>query len=264
MKKLALLLSLGVASVAFGQVPADYNPAAPDWTKVALSDKSINIRQSPSTTAAKLMYNGNDIEDYDVPLMEYAVWSTRAATRGWEVMPFSGPAPIMAEKNGWYQLAGEGAGYTPGWVSAKLCTTAAIVPVSRKDAPNSEFLRWLDGEYQGFVIRGFVNSVNDDCTLCIGKLVDGFVVYGYEFYTADVITSPTGKTKLNRRGEWFQLACPHDGFDYVFDLQKLSAANIDIIMKNAKPLENCKKYDFCYRDASSGEIIRFETQVSSK
>lgn len=201
MKKQLVCMILAVTSlVAVGQVNVPFEVKAPAWTKIAICETGNGaiIRQQPSATAAKMMYNENAIEDYETPVQNFAVWSTRKATGGWVNHMFYGDAPVMKVSGEWLKLADIGPHRTPAFVAAKLCKQTDILKLPGSFKSNN-YIRLLNGDKEGYGLSLMYNEMDGTAEIWIGRLANGFLVCPYVLRFDDVVESNNGKASIERK-----------------------------------------------------------------
>lgn len=176
----SLLTVLGCGAVS---LPFDV-PAPPAWNKVAecTAQGGVNLRKAPSTTAPKLVYNENSIEDYDVPVIYYGYWGNKTGGPV-QSIKFEGSAPVVAEQAGWVKLLNEGPKReSDAWISAKFCKVAEITPITSASSGNRNFILLnvpgTDGTYGVYMVT---DDMNGEASFYIGRLRDGKMVCPYVF-----------------------------------------------------------------------------------
>ncbi len=180
MKKffLIILLSLAVCHINAASLPFSVEPVK--WTKLAKNNTDgVNIRKSPSTTAARYVYNPQPTDAADGE----GYWST-AKLKGDEiVITFQGIAPVLSEVEGWNELKGIGPGGSNGWVNAKYCDLVNLKGRSQKvvpgeyNTPDLLWVRYKDGDL--YCIYYEYNEMDGFCAFYIGREIDGYVVCPY-------------------------------------------------------------------------------------
>lgn len=249
-----LALTAIVTALGCSAATLPFNVKAPAWTKIAVceTEGGVNIRQRPSATAPKLVYNEAKIEDYDTPVIYYGYWATKS---GGSIYPitFDDVAPIVSEQSGWLELFEIGPKKeSNGWVSSKYCKVVEPTPISAAEKSASPAFMFLntDGNVEGqYAIFLTIDEMNSDATFYIGRLVDGKIVCPYFYncildYQEDNSTDPT-QFKRNEYGvEEFLLTrqglvINQDEWSYSCtpNLSKFTSQMIDSVIKQAKPLE---------------------------
>lgn len=220
------------ASTAYAVV-LPFDVEAPKWTMVAEceTEGGINIRQQPSTTAARTVVDESNIDDYDIPLCEYTYWSKAPARGSVSVYTFQGEAPIVSEKNGWLELYGIGPKNGNGWVSAKFCKKRAVVPFT-----NPEFVRVFENGGQKYAVNVDCNEMTGILTFYVGKYVNGFLVCPYAFVASGYNYSENGKTYFE--GDCLYFTRAED--EYTPNASKLPQNVIDYIIRKATPISTPK------------------------
>lgn len=234
LKKVAVAaIAVLSASTAYAVVlPFDVD--VPKWTMVAecYSEGGINIRQQPSTTAARTVYDENKVDDYDIPLCEYTYWSKSPARGSVSVYTFQGEAPIVSEKNGWLELYGIGPKHSNGWVSAKFCKKRAIKPYTCYP----DYFRTIEKNGQTFGVDVECNEMDGTVTFYVGKLVNGFIVCPYAFFVPSYNYSENGKTYFD--GDCFYFTRAED--EYTPRASKLPQDVVEYVIRKATPLSTPK------------------------
>lgn len=157
----------------------------------AIADEGAMIRKLPSATAPRALVNWAVVDNYHIPVNNYTYWST--ATPKGEVQPdkFTGPATIVSENNGWYEIAGIGPKGVSGWVSAKEC--AALTPQPLTAEILNEQYGYTTTTHGGntFVIYFESNEMDGDAVLRLGTLDDNKVTFIQAFYISAYENSAT-------------------------------------------------------------------------
>lgn len=254
MRKTFLALTAIVSALGCSAATLPFNVKAPAWTKIAVceTEGGVNIRQRPSATAPKLVYNEAKIEDYDTPVIYYGYWGTKS---GGSIIPitFDDVAPIVSEQSGWLELLDKGPRKeSNGWVSSKYCKVVEPTPISATEKtlyPSLMFLN-TDSSVEGqYAVLLTIDEMNSEATFYVGRLVEGKIVCPYAFdcvliYDYDNNTAPTGFKKNEYGVDEFVLT--KQGLSYVKtewgeqdspDLSKFTPQMIDFVIKQAKPLE---------------------------
>lgn len=241
MKNLVLTFIITVCSLASAAAVKPFEVNAPAWKQLATTGSAtgINIRQSPSATAPRLMYDEMDMPDYQTPIAEYAKWSDRKPGGTFMARTFMAGeyCPVLKNENGWIQLAGIGPNYTPGWVSAKYCSLSDIAPITKEQIDSSgEFLP-LNGNDSGYIIYMIADEMEEMATFYIGKALDGKIICPYILPLA--IESASGST-TSISDNRLLLSSVHGQEDLptLPDLRKLPSGLIDMITSGATALEH--------------------------
>lgn len=223
-------------SITAFAAPPQFEVQSPTWTKIAISTNpdGINIRKSPSTSAPKLVYDENKIEDYDVPLACLGFWSSAPARGSVHAIPFNGPAPIVRESNGWYEIEGIGANCSgSGWVSAKLCKAIEPAPITRQSKENSPWFVWLPDNGNGtYAIQLDYNEMDGCATFYVGRLKDGKIICPYMLHC--FYAEPGDMPQIRQEGEGFILSFKPDYYnedEYTLDLRRFSNNLLNQIVK---------------------------------
>ncbi len=176
------------------------------WNKVAVStnDMGINIRQKPSVTAPKLVYNEAKIEDFHTPLSVYAYWSSRPARGSIVAVPFTGPGIVAGERSGFYEIYGAGKDGS-GWVSAKLCRTYPLLPIDARWIGGCQFLRAMGPDWADLVIYCEFNEMDGDVMFYVGKISGKIIDFPYSLYVENVETGSSRPTSLTKAGDGYKL-----------------------------------------------------------
>lgn len=258
MKKNFIIAIILLSSLYCNAVTLPFNaPAPPSWTKVAecTAENGVNVRKFPSTTAPRMVYNENMIEDYETPVIYLAYWGS---TTGGTIHPvtFQGIAPVVSEQPGWIQLLNEGPKRkSNAWVSSKYCKVSEITPIT----PDTN-LRSLDfmllptpsGVEGTYGILMCTDDLNAEVIFYVGRLVDGRIVCPYVYccgyydntQCADE-NAPCSLVKddieygyrltFNRQGAT-GIETEY-GVSFYPDINKLPAEIISFIVKEAKPVD---------------------------
>lgn len=158
--------------------------------KFVKSDKGVNIRQKPSTSAPRAIYDVGEADlamDFGGDIIDVAFWSSAAPTRNRKPMEFYGPGIVAREENGWYEIKGlapQNKGN--GWVSAKFCTPYIPPKITYPNTPSEgTYWKWItgvpgieDGQYA--ICYEFYG---DACPalIYVGKMLDGVLVCPFRF-----------------------------------------------------------------------------------
>lgn len=226
----AMMAVLSATATNAAQLPFDVE--APSWTMLAecTTEGGVNIRQQPSTTAARLVYDENnmDMEDWSA---DGAFWSKATPTGTIHPFTFDYSAPIIMEKNGWLQLYGIGPNGTSGWVSAKYCKKTPIKPFT-----GSDYDRFIEHNGQKYVITIEFNEMTREVKFYVGKMAKGFIVYPYSYTPKNGYDySKNGKTYLENDCLYF----PNNSEGYMPpmpDPKKLSDNSINYLIRKATPM----------------------------
>lgn len=248
-----LALTAIVTALGCSATTLPFNVKAPAWTKIAVceTEGGVNIRQRPSATAPKLVYNEAKIEDYDTPVIYYCYWGTKTGGSIYS-STFTGFAPIVSEQPGWLELLDEGPRKeSNGWVSSKYCKVVEPTLISATEKtlyPSLMFLN-TDSSMEGkYAIYLETDDMNGWATFYIGRLVDGKLVCPYSFqcdYVDDFsnTTDPTAFKKEDGSYRFFLTKCGTSpvtrewGEEDHPDLSKFTPQMIDFVIQQAKPLE---------------------------
>lgn len=200
MKKIFVIAAMATALAATAAVPRDFTVSAPKFNKVVSStaEDGVNIRKAPSTTAPKAVYNEAKIEDYEAPVQTYTYWSTGKTGGSIYADKFQGPAPLVSESDGWYEVYGIGPAndaFHNGWVSAKFCTASDIVPITSQTV--ADYATELRPLGNGLMIYYVADPMNGECKFYVGRLAGGQLVCPYLLY-AEGIEETSGKTTIKK------------------------------------------------------------------
>lgn len=192
-KKISVAMMAVLSVTATNAVELPFDVEAPSWTMYAeyVGDGSgVNIRQQPSTTAARMVVNWNKVDNFQVPLCWFSHWSKATPKSPIESVPFKESAPIISERDGWLQLYGIGPKFSNGWVSAKFCVKKPIKPFTEFDN-----VQTIERNGEKYAIRLIYDGLDDYAEIYVGKYINGFLVAPY-VYTAQCSTSQNGKVYL--------------------------------------------------------------------
>lgn len=181
-----LFVAAGVTAMAAAAAEFPFEVVAPKFSKIAYTKAmgGINIRQFPSATAPRMLYDEAKIEDFETPLSVCGYWSTERPAGTVKAGTFSGPEAVVSEKDGWLEISGIGANGVNGWVSAKYCE---IEPIKPLEAEGELLVMDIDGAQYG-IYMGY--SEMDDYAECyVGRMVDGILVCPYSLII-DIIERP--------------------------------------------------------------------------
>lgn len=248
-----LLLSLLVSSVGISSaVTLPFEVDKPE-VRLVYSENGVNVRQQPSASAKKMIYMEEEA-DFGASEIDVAKWSS-TVPRGYVSLQFYGPAPVVKESAGWYEikdLAPQNQGN--GWVSAKYCkpfTPSPLVYPETYGMQNS--FRWIDNDY-AIVWESAGGSSLDFVIIYIGKVVDGWLVCPYALGTEDhpVIITPAEDgqpTKILPPGaiEYY----PHEWVLAGYDLSEINGESVKVLLENALPIQKPRvfyrsNYDFMF------------------
>lgn len=248
-----LLLSLLLAFVGISNaITLPFDVKTPDM-RLVYSENGVNVRQLPSTSAKKMIYLEEDA-DFGASDIDVAKWSS-TVPRGYSSVQFYGPAPVVKESDGWYEikdLAPQNNGN--GWVSAKYCKPFTPSPIVYPQTYGMESsFKWIDKDY-AIVWESTGGSSLDFVIIYVGKVVDGMIVCPYALGTTDhpVIITPGDDdtpTKILRPGsvEYY----PEDYVLAGYDLSQIDSESITAILDNAQTLQKPRvfykgNYDMIY------------------
>lgn len=191
LRKLFFLV-VAIASLTCSAASLPFDVETPNIKFVTAN--GVNIRKSPSTSAQRLMYNVEDAEmaeEFGGEIIDVTYWSSAAPTAKRKAFPFRGPAKVVSESNGWYEINGYGAeGRGTGWVSASVTkpyTPASIVyPKAPVEYESWKWITGMPGVKDGEYALAF-EWVGDACPaiIYVGKIVNGMLVCPYSFGTAN-------------------------------------------------------------------------------
>lgn len=195
-KFLSALCAIVVSLTASAQIPFDVK--APEWTQLARpnNESGINIRKSPSATAARPMVNWRNVDNYECPLKYFAYWSTAAPKRDVEPVMLTEAAPIVGESNGWLELEGIGAKGENGWVSAKLCSRLTPQPISVSELENNPYRRVIRKDQDVYVLT-LEPVMEPEVQFSLGKLVGNYIISPYCFNVDNMQGRTTGLIREN-------------------------------------------------------------------
>lgn len=236
MKKLLIFAAIASSAVAFA-APKVFNVSAPTWKKIAVATTDgVNMRKAPSTSAPRLIYDEADIFDFQIPLNYYAKWTTVAPKGTQYAISFSGPAPVVSEKDGWVELLKAGPKCEENaWVSAKYCniiTPAPIsYPVKRKLPTYTMIDRGADGIYCVYVSYDEMDSYAE---FYVGRLINGIVVAPYKLDCAVANVDDNKKPGIYKNGDNYEFSFTSAMItDYLPDINKMAPAMIEDIINFA-------------------------------
>lgn len=190
MKKLILASAVAITFSASAQVDNNAPVPAPKYSKIVIcnAQDGVNIRKSPSTTAPRLVYDENKIQDFETPLNYSSYWSSGRIGGTVYAITFNSNAPLVSTADGWYEIAEVGPAtpsetFSNGWVSAKYCSLSDIEPITPKVMEeNTCSLRTFDnGNWTVYFSYNAMEGIYD---ISIGKIVDGQLVCPYNMYAA--------------------------------------------------------------------------------
>ncbi len=259
MKKNFIITIILLSSLYCNAVTLPFNaPAPPSWTKVAecTAENGVNVRKAPATTAPRMVYNENKIEDYDTPVIYYAYWGLKT---GGPIQPvtFQGTAPVVSEQPGWIQLLNEGPKReSNAWVSSKYCKVSDITPITSD--PNLHSIDFMllstpasvEGTYGIYMCT---DEMNGEAIFYVGRLVDGKMVCPYAYCCSyvdstyiDDENTPCSLIKDEYNEHDYRLNITRQGAtrieteyggNFYPDINKLPAEIISFIVKEAKPVD---------------------------
>lgn len=238
MKKIFVIAAMATALAATAAVPRDFTVSAPKFNKVvrSIAEDGVNIRKAPSTTAPKAVYNESKIEDYEAPVQTYTYWSTGKTGGSIYADKFQGPAPLVSESDGWFEVYGIGPAndaFHNGWVSAKFCTASDVVPITSQTV--ADYATELRSLGNGLMIYYVADPMNGECSFYVGRLAGGQLVCPYLLY-AVAIEETSGKTTFRKNEYGAQIIyCNPSEKDIEGPLlEKLTDSTLQLILQQAE------------------------------
>lgn len=224
----------------------NFDVEAPTWTSVAatVSDKGINIRKTPSSSAARPLVDEMKINNYQIPVKYFAEWSTAAPKGNVYALMFEPGeyAPVLKEQNGWYELMGIGAKAGEGWVSAQYCKKYGLQPITKDELKTTGY-KVYSNDSGVYAVSAEYDEMDNYASFSIGKLVNGILVWPYSL-VMDVTVGAEWKINKSDDGYVLQVAkkdCDEYGTP---DISKLPQSVLeDVISKKQKkmaPSYTCK------------------------
>lgn len=203
--------------------------AAPFLKYVKLSATSVNLRQRPTTSSARLVYEENEMGDLSL------TWTTSSRLTSGQSAVNPETLAVMSESGDWYEVAVEDYfGSQRAWVMKKFCQDITTRPLS---ASETLFKLISSGPYTGYFLGA--EEVEGGFKLCIGKVQDGFwIVARTAFFSIDETAS---STTINEGyivfGRQYQK-------DYSLNLDKViaDAPLLKRIMDSCNQFERCAAY----------------------
>lgn len=257
MKMTLIAVAAAITAIGCQAATLPFNVTAPSWNKIAqcTTQGGVNIRKAPSTTAPKMVYNENKIEDYDCPVIYYGYWSTKSGGAV-QSITFDGVAPVVSEQPGWVELLNQGPRYeSNGWVSAKYCQVSQTAPIRESGNPKAvNFIILNTGsDVNGtYALYMTTDEMNGLASFYLGRIADGKLVCPYLFecdYNYDMANgqNPPSFTK-NEYGGYTYTATKKGmsgyatewGEEYAPDINKLTTEQLNLIISQAKPLPKAK------------------------
>lgn len=258
MKMTLIAVAAAITAIGCQAATLPFNVTAPSWNKVAqcTTRGGVNIRKAPSTTAPKMVYNENSIEDYECPVIYYGYWSTKSGGAV-QSITFDGVAPVVSEQPGWVELLNQGPKYeSNGWVSAKYCKVSEVTPIQASGNPS--YIKFMllntpgiEGTYAMFLV---CDDMNSEATFYLGRLDNGKVVCPYSYTCSYSFTSydddePTSLKNVGDGEPYYHFHAsskcmsqfqpepnnPDNSYPET-DIHKIPADIIDFAIKNAEPL----------------------------
>lgn len=222
--------------------PPTFTVEAPAWHKLAMSksDEGVNIRKSPSTTAPKLVYDENKIDNYQIPLQFFAHWSS-ATKLGDGVYPLKlvELTPVVGEKNGWLELANVGPQMKEnGWVSARYCDVVTPGSVFPGEYGTDNFM-WLKSDDGNYAIYCTYDEMDGYGAFYVGREIDGMMVFPYRLFCDSFYMDDDKKCDLyiSLKGNKFVYTSAQTSDGMSFDLYKLPEAVRNSIVKRAEKID---------------------------
>lgn len=251
MKRLLLLLVAIVGMTLQSRAQLPFKVEAPKFQKfVKVIAKDVNLRQQPSASSPRLIFQSNLADDC-MDCEPSLVWSNKPLRRGDEPARASILA-VIGESGEWYHVHFYEEYYEPqeAYIMKKFCADMSLRPLSRADinkGNDGDVIQIKSGKYQGLCLMRCWGWY-DATILRIGGYVDGMFVFPYCIeYSTD--WKDSGKTKF---GESYD-----DGEEILFfsdslfsrndeyqsdelDLEKLASntQTLDLLMNN---LNKCDK-----------------------
>lgn len=252
MKKFLLSLTVGMlAAICSMAAPTTFTVDAPKWTKIVVSknQEGVNVRKSPSTSAPKLVYNANSIDDYHCPLSYYSYWSS-APTRGTVYAnTFIGPAPVYSENDGWVEIKNIGPkGQENGWISKSVVNIISPIPLKYQSSPDDNLLRWIPGgnESDGYYAIFFsYDEMEQTADFYIGRLENGLLVCPYALQ-CDYYLYPDQPFKITSNGSQFEINFNRSVMldEYTPSIAKFTDAMIKEIISKAVKINPVAFYNY--------------------
>ena len=234
------------AAAGNANIQLKFDVEAPTWTFVACtaSDKGINIRKTPSPSAARPLVDELKINNYQIPVKYFAEWSIAAPKGNVYALMFEPGvyAPVLKEQNGWYELMGIGAKAADGWVSAQYCRKYGLQPITKDELKTTGY-KVYSNDSGVYAVSAEYDEMDNYASFSIGKLVNGILVWPYSL-VMDVTVGAEWKINKSDDGYVLQVAkkdCDEYGTP---DIGKLPQSVIeDVISKKQQkmaPSYTCK------------------------
>lgn len=228
------------AKVSNSGIQFNFEAEAPTWTTVAttVSDKGINIRKTPSSSAARPLVDEMKINNYQTPVKYFAEWSTATPKGDVYAMMFEPGqyAPVLKEQSGWYELKGIGAKGESGWVSAQYCKKYDLQPLTKEDLINFGF-KVYSSESGVYAVSVGYDEMDGYALFSLGKVVNGILVTSY-LMDMDVTVGNEWKVIKSTDGYVLQAAkkdCDQYGIP---DIGKLPESVLEDALSKIKKMEH--------------------------
>ncbi|MBD5420995.1 MAG: hypothetical protein HDR47_07170 [Bacteroides sp.] len=213
---------------------------APTWTAVATtaSDKGINIRKTPSSSAARPLVDELKINNYQISVKYFAEWSTATPKGNVYALMFEPGqyAPVLKEQTGWYELMGIGPKGGDGWVSAQYCRKYDLQPLTKEDLTGYGYKVYGTGAGV-YAVKAEYDEMDSYATLSIGKLSNCILVIPY-LLNMDVTVGNEWKVIKGTEGYVLQAAkkdCDQYGTP---DMSRLPQSVIEDVMSKLEKMQS--------------------------
>ena len=245
-----------VISVGATAATLPFTVKAPAWTKIAkcTAIEGINIRKAPSVTAPRMAYNETKIYSYEDPVIYSGYWGSKT---GGNIQPvlFSGIAPVVEEEPEWVELYKWGPKReSNGWVSKKYCKVSEIIPISTSGG-NVSYPCFLLLDTDSSIEGNYGIYVNCDemeglAEFYVGRIADGKLICPYLFScdyncmteydescTVPFVKEEYRYTFNSTKATTTARLNEYDSMEYTVDLHKFTPEMLNLILREATPLE---------------------------
>lgn len=233
---------VAISSLMATSVVQAFTVEAPKWDKLAITTtEDVNIRKEPTASSPRLLVDWEKVDNYQIPINYFAYWSSSAPQGSVNPISFTGPVPVVSEKDGWIEVLNAGPKCeTNGWVNAKFCKIVRPNPITLENTEQfNNFSLIPSGPDEVYALYALCDAeMDNNATFYLGRLINGVIVAPYSLYCSSAYMDDAHSPGIFKDGDSFSFFFNSSmATDETLDLHKMPtdifAQLLDYVTKSA-------------------------------